>query len=300
MKFVTATVAAAALSVASAAPTYPAGSSSNILNPTTLSHYSTWGGAVDYAVSWGAVLKPNGKYTDTTTLVTFRVPASTQGKTCEFGFYLDDSATLGGSKQFDVFTSLAPATVDTTTWPSGNLRDQHAGRMTAVKPGYATWVDGIGPASKTFPCPYGQTLAGELVGVNDIDEITWNGASLEPPLIKSNLFKSCFQYLGYPEEISKGEHPAIQNNAAISAKGDYTLNGNQGCALEAFNDLTPGQSGGPVWGFWPNEPGSSAVGVGSIIGSTNVAHPGSTRDDNDYGGGPALLKLVNWARANRA
>lgn len=112
--------------------------------------------------------------------------------------------------------------------------------------------------------------------------------------------KAVFQQIGYPAERSMGERPAIQTNAAINTKENHTLNGNDGCALGNFNDFTPGQSGGPCWGFWANEPGPSVVGVGSIIGTTNVAHPGSTRDDNDYGGGPALLKLVNWARANRA
>ena len=112
--------------------------------------------------------------------------------------------------------------------------------------------------------------------------------------------QALFQYLGYPAEISRGERPAIQNNATISTKEDHTLDGNQGCALGNFNDFTPGDSGGPCWAFWANEPGPSVVGVGSIIGSTNVVHPGSSRDDNDYGGGPALLKIVNWARLNRA
>lgn len=169
-----------AIAVASAAPIYPPESGGNTINPTSLSLYSTWTGAVQRYVPSGAIVKPNGRSTDTTTLVTFSFPEETKGKTCELGFYLDASATLGGSKQFDVFTSLAPATASTQSWPSGNLRDQHIGRMTATKPGYATWVDGIGASAKTFPCPFGQTLGGELVGVNDVDEITWNAASSGP------------------------------------------------------------------------------------------------------------------------
>jgi V8-like Glu-specific endopeptidase len=132
------------------------------------------------------------------------------------------------------------------------------------------------------------TRIGDTLGVAGARsyDASWNG-------------KPLFQYIGYPGELSRGERPYIQNNCIISTKEDHTLNGNQGCALGNFNDFTPGDSGGPCWGFWPNEPGPSVIGVGSIIGSTTVEHPGSTATDNDYGGGPALLKLVNWARANR-
>jgi len=109
-----------------------------------------------------------------------------------------------------------------------------------------------------------------------------------------------WQYIGYPGELSSGERPAFQGGAVISSEQDFTLNGNDGYVLGHFNEFTPGQSGGPAWGWWDGEPWPRVVGVGSTIGSTAVQQPtGSTTGDNEYGGGPALSSIISWARANR-
>jgi len=80
----------------------------------------------------------------------------------------------------------------------------------------------------------------------------------------------------------------------------YVVNGNDGSVLGHFNEFTPGQSGGPAWGWWGDEPWPRVVGVGSTIGSTAVEQPtGSTIGDNEYGAGPALTSIISWARANR-
>lgn len=142
------------------------------LKPTAISVYEVWTGAVHHDVYYGHIYK-NGKTTDLTTLATFKVPDWSAGHLCQFIFELNADATLTGSKRFQVFTSQKPATQDSTTWPSGNLRDQHLGLMEATKPGWATIVDG--PArSAFFPCPAGYTVAGELVGQNDQVNIEWN------------------------------------------------------------------------------------------------------------------------------
>lgn len=116
---------------------------------------------------------------------------------------------------------------------------------------------------------------------------------------KAWLNKPTFQYLGYPGELARGERPYIQSNCVINTKEDKTLNGRHGADLGNFNDFTPGDSGGPAWGFWAGETGPFVVGVGSIIGSTAVQRPGGTDTDNDYGGGQALVDIVSWARTNR-
>lgn len=108
-----------------------------------------------------------------------------------------------------------------------------------------------------------------------------------------------WQYLGYPGERSSGERPAFQGGGAISSAQDENFSGQTGYVLGHFNDFTPGQSGGPVWGWWDDEPWPRVVGVGSTIGSTAVQVPtGSTIGDNEYGGGPALSALISWARSN--
>jgi V8-like Glu-specific endopeptidase len=109
-----------------------------------------------------------------------------------------------------------------------------------------------------------------------------------------------WQYTGYPGELASGERPAFQGDAVISTKQDFTVNGVDGSVLGHFNEFTPGQSGGSVWGWWSGEPWPRVVGVGSTIGSTAVQSPtGSTVGDNEYGGGPGLSSIISWARANR-
>ncbi|EFQ95950.1 hypothetical protein PTT_04037, partial [Pyrenophora teres f. teres 0-1] len=92
-------------------------------------------------------------------------------------------ASASYTAQFDVFTALAPAAGSTSSWPSGNLRDQHLGRMTVQRGGAATWVSGFPALVQAFPCPAGKTYGGELVGVGDVDSIEWlagtSGASIQ-------------------------------------------------------------------------------------------------------------------------
>lgn len=129
---------------------------------------------------------------------------------------------------------------------------------------------------------------GEIVGYpgyRSYDD-DWNGGSY-------------WQSIGYPGELSSGERPAFQGGGSISSVQNFSLSGQSGSVLGHFNDVTPGQSGGPAWGWWGSEPWPRVVGVGSTIGSTAVQAPtGSTNGDNEYGGGSALSALISWARAN--
>jgi hypothetical protein len=129
---------------------------------------------VHHNESNGKVFK-DGRTTDVTTLLTFEFPSESKGKTCTFHFDSSSDATaeVSGTGQFDVFISLAPATHDTATWPSGNLRDQHIGRMAAKPDGAATWLAGFPVFGQSFPCPGGMTYAGEMVGAGDTDRIEW-------------------------------------------------------------------------------------------------------------------------------
>lgn len=107
-----------------------------------------------------------------------------------------------------------------------------------------------------------------------------------------------WQYIGYPGELSSGERPAFQGDAVVSSKADESLNGQSGYVMGHFNEFTPGQSGGSIWGWWGDQPWPRVIGVGSTIGSTTVQEPGGTDSDNEYGGGPALSALISWARTN--
>ncbi|KAH6644828.1 hypothetical protein C7974DRAFT_384364 [Boeremia exigua] len=186
MQFFTSAIAIAIIGLTSAVPidtnsgcpsTGP--EPSNIIRPAVTSQYEVSTGAVHYDVTSGKIFK-DGKTTDITTLLTFEVPAESAGKICTFHFDLDSSATVSGSAQFDVFTSLAPAEADSSSWPSGNLRDQYVGRMAATVGGSATWVPGFPTFGQSFLCPAGQTFGGELVGTGDADVIEWLAGSTGP------------------------------------------------------------------------------------------------------------------------
>jgi Ubiquitin 3 binding protein But2 C-terminal domain len=186
MKFTLAALAAI-LSFTSALPT---GNGTNspppdqILRPTSLAQYSTWTGAVTHRALTGLIRKDNGQSSDITALITFEFPASSAGLWCEFDFSLGSASpyTLQGTAQFDIFTSSQPASaVDTTSWPSGNLRDHYGARLQAVKPGVADYLEGYATGQRKFPCPAGFVVGAELVGVGDVDE--WDAAT-EGPYIR--------------------------------------------------------------------------------------------------------------------
>ena len=113
---------------------------------------------------------------------------------------------------------------------------------------------------------------------------SWNGGSF-------------WQHMGYPVDLSGAERPAFQGSCIVSSVGSQSTSGQTGFVLGHFNDIVPGHSGGPVWGWWDGEPWPRIVGVQSAEASTPA---NNTSGDNEYGGGPALSSLITWARSNYA
>ena len=179
MKFLNLAATISLLTLVHAVPVpNPIPSGPNVVAPTTISQYAVWTGAINFGTPWGKIFK-NGQTSDMTTLVTFNFPAASAGETCAFHFSLDNSATFTGSGLFDVFTSLAPATETTTSWPPGNQRNDQVARLQAVVNEKATYVSGFPNSVQSFPCP-SDTWAIELVGVYDTDDIKWNGSISGP------------------------------------------------------------------------------------------------------------------------
>ena len=104
-----------------------------------------------------------------------------------------------------------------------------------------------------------------------------------------------WQHMGYPVDLSGTERPAFQGNCVVSSVGSQSTSGQTGFVLGHFNDIVPGHSGGPVWGWWDGEPWPRVVGVQSAEANTPAQN---TSGDNEYGGGPALSSLISWARSN--
>jgi hypothetical protein len=159
-------------------PENPPGADVGVFFPSAVSHYDVSTGAISCKASTGLVDKfYTNKGHDRTTLLTFTYPAQAGGRMCRFKFNLPASAVVCGSKKIDVFTSLAPAPGCRGSWPPGNQRNTHLGRL-SVQPGaFAVWDWSIKAFTTTpVPCKAPNTVeAFELVGVYDEDHVSWGG-----------------------------------------------------------------------------------------------------------------------------
>ncbi|KAL2851560.1 hypothetical protein BJY01DRAFT_244894 [Aspergillus pseudoustus] len=109
------------------------------------------------------VVKDSNPLNESSTLVTWEVPADLAGRTCRLIFDLWDRDVSTGSQTADVFTSIEPG-----------RRDQHVGRIWVPKPGAAEWVFTLGGRVPEFACPAGELIGFEFVGVSDAVEIRWD------------------------------------------------------------------------------------------------------------------------------
>ncbi|KAI9162982.1 hypothetical protein HJFPF1_04577 [Paramyrothecium foliicola] len=178
---ITATILAA--STVLGAPLEPR--SDPFFTPSAIWKYNTGTGAIS-ATATGLISKStNNNGQDITTLLTFTYPSAAAGKKCRFAFYLDNTANLQGSRKIDFYSSNNPVSAPSPGWGPGNQRNNHLGRLSAVKPGFATW-DATYSAYLTqkTDCKAPGTKEGfELVGVYDKDVVSWNPAAAGPRII---------------------------------------------------------------------------------------------------------------------
>jgi hypothetical protein len=149
--------------------------------PDFTSQYTSSTGAIDFHTTRGLVSRfPQNGGADVTTLVTFELSEQYANNQCQlvFDFGSDASSSVSGTGKAQLFTSLAPADQDSSTWPSGNLRNQNLGTIQVNAYGRAVWEAGSGPGATVdgkFPCSAiaGKIYGGEVVPVGDDDEISW-------------------------------------------------------------------------------------------------------------------------------
>jgi hypothetical protein len=159
--------------------------------PDFTSQYTASSGAIDFHTSRGLVSRfPQNGGKDITTLVTFELPEQYANNQCQlvFDFGSDSSSSVTGTGKAQLFTSLAPADQDTSTWPSGNLRNQNLGTIQVNAYGRATWEAGSGPGASAdgkFACSAiaGKIYGGEVVPVGDADTISWAAGLGDGPKI---------------------------------------------------------------------------------------------------------------------
>ena len=103
-----------------------------------------------------------------------------------------------------------------------------------------------------------------------------------------------WQTMGYPNDLAGAERPAFQNKASILHDHPETSQGQTGLRLDHLMDVTPGHSGGAVWGWFDEEPWPRVVAVQSAEANCPIT---SDTQFNDAGGGPALSALIAYARS---
>jgi Trypsin len=104
-------------------------------------------------------------------------------------------------------------------------------------------------------------------------------------------------HVGYPDSIGGGQTPVFEGNFNIAnswSPGFFETGA--GLDMETFASLTPGDSGGPIFGFWSDGP--YVVGVVSAEGTLDpVITDLSSRTANWVAGGHEMPDLVNKARS---
>lgn len=80
---------------------------------------------------------------------------------------------------------------------------------------------------------------------------------------------AAWSHMGYPGDLNSGQRPSWQ--------GGFTVDGTDAAAQSILHraDVFPGQSGGPVFGFWAGDAGPRAIAVQSWQNTSNNGASGS-------------------------
>lgn len=97
-------------------------------------------------------------------------------------------------------------------------------------------------------------------------------------------------HIGYPNDLAGGQRPTFIGYEKFDSTFSGTTSGRTSFGIRHQIDVIPGQSGGPYFGWWADEPWPRVVSIQS-------AHQwGGPTGPNTCGGGDPLSELVNFAR----
>lgn len=99
--------------------------------------------------------------------------------------------------------------------------------------------------------------------------------------------------IGYPGAIANAMRPSFQGSITVN---DTDSDSNGGEELESNTaDISPGDSGGPIFAWWGNDPRI----VGVVSGQEEMTFLGLTWDqDNIMASGSGFTSLCAWGRSN--
>jgi V8-like Glu-specific endopeptidase len=95
-------------------------------------------------------------------------------------------------------------------------------------------------------------------------------------------------HVGYPSDMAGGQRPSFHGPGVMDSTFTQSLGGRDSFGIRHRNDVWPGQSGGPFFGWWTGEVGPHAVSTQSAQNWGGAGGP------NTCGGGDPLPVLVRW------
>jgi hypothetical protein len=116
------------------------------------------------------------------------------------------------------------------------------------------------------------------------DDVGWMGATTYNSQWNGRDY---WDHIGYPGGIAGGERPILVDNDNVQEIVSYSYDTQIGYEMRTFLDTLHGQSGGPLYGNFNGEY--------NIVG---VVSGGYNGEYNTFGGGPALVSLIEWGQQN--
>jgi V8-like Glu-specific endopeptidase len=101
---------------------------------------------------------------------------------------------------------------------------------------------------------------------------------------------SYWGHVGYPSDLAGGSRPAFVGYQAMDSTFTRSLGGRDSFGIKHRIDVIPGQSGGPYFGWWANDPWPR------VVSTQSAQQWGSATGPNTCGGGNPLPELINFAR----
>lgn len=98
-------------------------------------------------------------------------------------------------------------------------------------------------------------------------------------------------HIGYPSDLAGGKRPAFIGYQKFDNTFTGTTSGRTSYGIKHKIDVIPGQSGGPYFGWWENEPWPRVVSIQS------GQQLGGATGPNTCGGGDPLPELISYARS---
>lgn len=97
-------------------------------------------------------------------------------------------------------------------------------------------------------------------------------------------------HIGYPFDLAGGKRPAFVGYQGFDSTFTRTVGGRDSFGIRHRIDAVGGQSGGPYFGWWSNEPWPR------VVGTQSAENWGGPTGPNTCGGGNPLPELINFAR----